>query len=155
MRILEPDCIDGRTGPDEAVLDTLCVAPLFAGMARHEVRDVMGCFDEESFNAGHRIVLEGMRGVDFFIVTSGMAEVSVDRRWVATLRAGDFFGELGVLGDGLRFATVSAQTPLRCLVLPNRRLEDLILRHPVLSRNLLREVVARFHDLATRRPHRA
>ncbi|MBV8300684.1 MAG: cyclic nucleotide-binding domain-containing protein [Candidatus Dormibacteraeota bacterium] len=155
MRILEPEGPTERARLDEAVLDTLCAAPLFAGMDRREVREVAGRFDEESFNAGHRITLEGMRGADFFIITSGIAEVSLDRRWVATLRAGDFFGELGVLGNGLRFATVSAETPLRCLVLPNHGLEELILHHPTLSRNLLREVVARLQDLATKRPHRA
>jgi len=126
-------------------------SPLFEGMQPREIGAAVRAFDEQSFNAGHRITLEGLRGSDFYVITSGRARVTVEGWKVATLEAGDFFGELGVLGDGLRFATVSAETPLRCLVLPNDGLEALIVEHPRIGVNLLRQVINRFHDLAGRR----
>ena len=132
-------------------LSAAVLSPLFAGMDPDRVRQALSRFDEESFNAGHRIALEGLRGSDFFIIASGAARVTVEGWRIARLQPGDFFGELGVLGDGLRFASVTAETPMRCLVLPNRSLDALILEHPQVGVNLLREVVARFHDLAGRR----
>ena len=86
-----------------------------------------------AFNAGHRITLEGLRGSEFYVIARGRARVVADGRRVAELGPGDFFGELAVLGDGMRSATVEAETPLRCLVLPNNGLEELLVRHPRLG----------------------
>ena len=121
----------------------LASAPLFEGIDKAEVSQILEEFDEQSFNAGHRITLEGYRGSDFYLLARGSAEVTVEGRRVADLGPGDFFGELAVLGDGTRTATVSAETPIRCLVLHNNGLEQLLVTHPRLGLNLLREVVAR------------
>jgi len=136
----------------EELAEQLSTSPLFASMPIEEVREVLSPFDEQRFNAGHRITLEGLRGTDFFVIVEGRARVSVDGWAVGQLSAGDFFGELGVLGDGIRFATVTAQTPLRCLVLAHGGLRRLLVDHPQMSVNVLGEVVSRFHDLAERRP---
>ncbi len=103
------------------------------------------------FPSGGRIVLEGLRGSDFFLVVVGSASVLVDGWRVATLGPGDFFGEIAILGDGLRSASVRAETPLHCLVLPNGKLEGLIVEHPQVGINLIRTVIARFRDVAGRR----
>ena len=130
-----------------AVIDSVADAPMFAGMARADVAAILDGFDEQSFNRGHRVTLEGFRGSDFYIILDGRARVSVDGANVATLGPGDFFGEIAVLGNGPRFATVSAETPVRCLVLSNGGLEQLLVAHPQLGVNLLRVVVDRFHEL--------
>src|SRR5437763_411857 len=88
------------THPDE-VREELAGSSLFEGLASAEVSRVLARFDEQHFNAGHRITLEGLRGTDFFVVVDGKARVSVDGWTVGQLAPGDFFGELGVLGDGL------------------------------------------------------
>jgi CRP-like cAMP-binding protein len=135
----------------EELSEALAESPLFDAMPDAEVLEVARSFDEQRFNSGHRITLEGLRGTDFFIILEGHARVSVDGRTVGHLRRGDFFGELGVLGDGLRFATVTAETPLHCLVLPHGELKPLLVDHPQMSINVLGEVVNRFQDLAERR----
>jgi CRP-like cAMP-binding protein len=127
-------------------------APLFAGCDRRDVASILAEFDEARFPSGRRIVLEGLRGSDFFLVVAGSAAVLVDGWRVATLGPGDFFGEIAVLGgQGLRSASVRAETPLQCLVLPNGKLEQLILDHPQLGINLIRTVIGRFQDVAGRR----
>jgi CRP-like cAMP-binding protein len=129
----------------------LASAPLFEGMSRDDIAAALGEFGECRFPGGRRIVLEGLRGSDFFIVVAGSAAVLVDGWRVATLGAGDFFGEIAVLGDGLRSASVRAETPLHCLVLPNGKLEHLMVAHPQLGLNLIRTVIGRFQDVAGRR----
>ena len=133
--------------PDE-IVDAVSSAPLFSDIDRPEVAEVLRAFDEQSFNAGHQITLEGLRGSDFYVIAHGRATVLVDGRRVARLGPGDFFGEVAVLGDGTRSATVAAETPLRCLVLSNNELEDELVRHPRLGINMLREVVSRFRELS-------
>src|SRR5438105_5235758 len=135
--------------PDE-IVQAVAGAPLFSGINRGETAGILDAFDEQSFNAGHRITLEGLRGSEFYVIARGQAVVCKDGRRVAELAVGDFFGEMAVLGDGMRSATVEAETPLRCLVLPNNGLEELLVRHPRLGVNLLRVVVSRFRELVDR-----
>lgn len=143
-----------QAGHGRDTVAQLASAPLFDGIDRGEVSQILEAFDEQSFNAGHRVTLEGYRGSDFYVIARGSAEVTVDGRPVAELGPGDFFGELAVLGDGTRTATVSAETPIRCLVLSNDGLEDVLVAHPRLGYNLLREVAARFRRGTDRGPAR-
>lgn len=137
------------THPDE-IVQAVADAPLFSRINRSETADILEAFDEQSFNPGHRVTLERLRGSEFYVIASGQAAVFKDGRRVADLGPGDFFGEMAVLGDGMRSATVTAETPLRCLVLSNNGLEELLVHHPRLGVNLLRVVVSRFRDLADR-----
>jgi len=138
-----------------AIVDSVADSPLFAGVDPAEVGRILDEFDEQSFNRGHRITLEGLRGSDFYLIADGKVRVTVEGWKVATLAAGDFFGEIAVISNGPRFATVAAETPLRCLVLPNGGLERLLIDHPQVGVNLLRVVVGRFQDLTGRNdpPH--
>lgn len=133
-----------------SVVDALLDAPMFQAVHREEIVGILDHFDEERFDAHHRVTLQGLRGSDFYVITQGRAAVLVDGAEVAELGPGDFFGEVGVLGDGLRTATVEARTPLTVLVLPHRGLENLLVAHPQLSVNLLREVLERFRTVSAR-----
>ncbi len=129
----------------------LAGAPLFDGCAEREVASALTEFDDVRFPSGRRIVIEGPRGSDFFVVVTGTAAVLVDGWRVATLGPGDFFGEIAILGDGVRSASVRAEAPLHCLVLPNGKLEQLILDHPQVGINLIRAVIGRFRNVSGRR----
>jgi len=135
--------------PNE-IVEAVADAPLFSHIPRHETVEILGTFDEQSFSPGHRVTLEGLRGSDFYVIANGQAGVFADGRRVAELGPGDCFGEMAVLSDGMRSATVTAETPLRCLVLSNDGLEKLLVQHPRLGVNLLRVVVARLRQLADR-----
>jgi CRP-like cAMP-binding protein len=142
-----PTTVSAATDAASALSDT----PLFDGSDPKTILRALAEFDEVRFPTGHRVVLEGLRGSDFFVVVAGKAAVLVDGWRVATLGPGDFFGEIAILGDGLRSASVRAETPLHCLVLPNGRLEKLILEHPQLGMNLIRTVISRYQGVAGRR----
>ena len=130
---------------------SLADAPLFAGMAEQEIVRALANFDEARYPSGRRVLVEGLRGSDFFLIVTGTVTVAIDGWRLATLGPGDFFGEMAILGAGLRTASVRAQTPLHCLVLPNGRLEGVLLDHPQLGINVLHALVSRFTDLTGRR----
>jgi len=58
-----------------------------------------------------------MSGVGFFVIVDGTATVTVDGKNVATLGAGAHFGELALLTESVRTATIVAETRLACLVI--------------------------------------
>ena len=129
-------------------------SPLFDELSEAEVDDVLHAFDTQSFNAGHRVTLEGFRGREFYLIVEGHAAVTVGDHRTTELGPGDFFGEVGVLRDGLRSATVTAETKLRCLVLSNDSLEELLVAHPRVGVNMLREVLGRFAEAGDGRAER-
>jgi CRP-like cAMP-binding protein len=140
---------------DAAVLDAVAASPLFEGLTLERIADLLERFDEQSFRAGQRILLEGRKGWEFFLIVDGHASILYDGWPVIDLHHGECFGEVGVLGDGHRLASVQARTPLRALVLANGDLEQLILDEPQVGVNLLRHLVRRFRLLSTARPARA
>jgi CRP-like cAMP-binding protein len=144
-----PIYVDYQRRHTDGLIDSLLSTRLFAGIDREEIVAILDGFDQQRFNHGHRVTLQGLRGSDFYIVFEGHARVLVDEKEVATLGPGEFFGEVGVLSDGLRTATVEATTHLRTLVLSHNGLEPLLMAHPKLAVNLLREVLNRFRSVSS------
>ncbi len=91
--------------------------PLFAGLSKRERELVARLADEVDVPAGKVLTQEGGPSQEFFVITSGSATVTRDGGEVGHLGAGDFFGEIGVLRSEPRTATVTADTPMRLLVL--------------------------------------
>lgn len=84
-------------------------------------------FELQNVSPGVNLTGEGASGYEFFVLRDGTATVTVDGTEVRTLGPGDFFGELALLGDGRRTATVTTASPARVLVLFGtefRRLEQ-------------------------------
>jgi CRP-like cAMP-binding protein len=81
-----------------------------------------------------------MSGIGFFVITGGEASVSVDSREVARLGAGDYFGELGLISERARTATVTAETSLRCLELASWDFRRFVKDNPEISWKLLQHL---------------
>jgi CRP-like cAMP-binding protein len=135
----------------EDVFPTLERSPLFRGLSREQLEDVLDRFDDATYLPGHGILTEGMRGPEFFIILEGNASVLLESALLATLGPGDFFGEVAALDGGPRTASVRADTQLRCLTLPVGGLRPFLIEHPVVAVNLLPEIVRRFRAAQSRR----
>jgi CRP/FNR family transcriptional regulator, cyclic AMP receptor protein len=117
--------------------------PLFAGIGRRHHTAVAGAADEVDVPAGKVLVRENEYAGELFVVVDGLAQVHSGESAIATVAAGDVFGELGVLAGPTRSATVIAETPMRLLVVGGRELSALMHRFP--------EVGERVHATAARR----
>ena len=91
---------------------------------------------------GTSVVQEGkMSGIGFFIVSEGAATVTVGGKQVATLGPGDHFGELAMITEKERTATVTATTRLRCLEIQFWDFRDFARENPDVTWKLLQHVV--------------
>ena len=88
--------------------------PLFAELDDRELKEIAGSMKERTFEAGDTVTEEGKGGVGFFVIDDGTAKVSVGGQDVRTLGAGDYFGEIGLIADVDRTATITAESELRC-----------------------------------------
>jgi CRP-like cAMP-binding protein len=95
----------------------LATIPLFASMTDDERRKVAAWFDLQEASPGVRLCGEGAPGYSFFVLLEGSATVTSNGTELGTLGPGEFFGELAILGDGRRTATVTATSPSKLLVL--------------------------------------
>jgi CRP-like cAMP-binding protein len=97
------------------VAEDLKRVPLFNGLSERQLRRLIKDFSERRVPAGALLAKQGeMSGVAFFVIAEGEAAVIVDGRRVATLGPGDYFGELAMISQRERIATVEAVTPMRC-----------------------------------------
>ena len=98
--------------------DELKGVPLLSCLSNRDLKRIAKEVSQSRFDAGTTIVREGkMSGVGFFIVAEGEAAVSVDGAEVTRLGPGDYFGELALISEDARTATVTALTRVRCLVI--------------------------------------
>jgi CRP-like cAMP-binding protein len=115
--------------PDE-MTDTIGTLSLFADLPRPELEGIAHTFDEDLFPQGQRVLRQGFRGNNFYVIVEGEAAVRVDGSDLATLGKGDFFGEVSVLLGEPPTADVVALRPLRCLTLPAPEVEGFLIDHP-------------------------
>ena len=96
--------------------EDLAKVPLFSDLNQRQLRKLAKGFKEKTIGPGITVVREGhMDGVGFFVIAEGKATVSVSGVNVAVIGPGDYFGELAMITERARGATVTAETQLRCL----------------------------------------
>lgn len=88
--------------------------PLFADLTKHEIQQIARLFKERRFSQGETIVKEGSGGAAFFVIESGEATVFIGGKQRTTLKPGDFFGEIALIDEGTRMATITATSDLLC-----------------------------------------
>jgi CRP-like cAMP-binding protein len=111
----------------------LAAIPLFESLSPSDLEQLAGWFDVQIASEGVRLIGEGSSGYSFFILTQGSADVTTDEGTVARLGPGDFFGEIAILGDGRRTATVTTTSPSQLLVMYGTEFRRLQKAHPNIS----------------------
>jgi CRP-like cAMP-binding protein len=125
-----------------AIADDLKRVPLFSDLDGRQLRKLADQFRERTLTPGTSVVQEGtMSGVGFFVVAEGEAAVTVGGNEVATLGPGDYFGELALISEKERTATVTAKTEVRCLEIPFWDFRDFAHANPDVTWKLLQHVV--------------
>jgi len=117
--------------------------PLFANCSKHELEEIAHIADEIDLNEGKEMTREGSRGREFFVLLEGDADVTKDGRSINKLGAGDFFGEIALVSDTPRTATVTATSPVRALVITDRSFRRLLDESPEIQRKVLVELAER------------
>jgi len=91
--------------------------PLFADLNRKDLKLLARHADEVHVESGFELTKEGRNAYEFFVILDGTATVHEDGDKVRTMGPNEFFGEIGLLGDHRRTATVTAARPMRLLVM--------------------------------------
>lgn len=124
-------------------VERLKQAPLFEGLSKKELGEIARLTDDLQLEEGTVLCKEGSIGREFFVIVDGTAEVTRKGKKVAVRGGGDFFGEIALLTDTKRTATVKATTPLRCFVLTRRDFRRLLDESPGVERKVLTALAER------------
>ena len=131
---------DGRV---VSVVDELRGIRLFSRLSQRQLRQLARLAKERQFRPGVVVVKENtMSGVGMFIVVDGEALVSVDGSEVARIGPGDHFGELALITEDARTATVTAATSLRCYMIAFWDFRKFAKENPDLMWKLLQHLAA-------------
>lgn len=131
----------------DSQLEYLAEVPLFKPFSKRDLQKIVKASDETTVEAGRVIVEEGTTGHECFVILEGTAAVHSNGQRVATLEAGNQFGELALLDGGPRTATVTAETEMVLLVLGQREFAAILDEVPGLAQKILASLAQRLREL--------
>ena len=134
----------------DELVESLKRVPIFAGVRDKELGRLVKAMRDSRFNEGEVITTEGRSGVGFFLIEDGNATVSLRGEIVRTLGPGDHFGEIALIDEGPRSATVTASTDLRCRGLAAWEFKSFVQEHPEVAWPLLETLASRLRDAVER-----
>jgi CRP/FNR family transcriptional regulator len=123
----------------------LASVPLLAGLEPRVRRRLAEVGKRRTYQADETIVQEGTTGTALYIVLSGRARVEREGQPIAELGTGDFFGELALIEEHPRSATVVASEPTECLLFVAWEFTSLLEEHPEIAVPIMRELIHRNH----------
>jgi CRP-like cAMP-binding protein len=123
-----------------AKVEFLKNVPLFAGCTKKELRELAARTDEIDLRDGYVLMREGRPGREFIVLVEGTAAVSKNGKTLANLEAGDWVGEIALLTNVPRTATVTATSPIRVLVITDRSFRRLVETMPSIALKVLASV---------------
>jgi CRP-like cAMP-binding protein len=130
----------------DAKIDLIKQVPLFAQCSRKELAEVASIADEIDLPAGKELIREGGRGREFFVLLDGTVDVHKNGRRIRELTTGDFFGEIALVSDAPRTATVTTSSPVRALVVTDRSFRTLLRHTPSIQLKVLQALADRLTD---------
>ena len=129
-----------------APVEVLQRVPLFADLSLEELQQIALLFKERDFEAGETIIQEGSGGSAFYVIEAGEATVTIQGTVRSRLGAGDFFGEIALIDDGTRMATITAASRLDCYGLTYRDFRPLVEANGVIGWKLLQRMAMMLRD---------
>jgi CRP/FNR family transcriptional regulator, cyclic AMP receptor protein len=134
----------------DAKVELLKRTPLFSGCSKSELRELAKTADELDLREGTVLIREGRPGREFFVLIEGTAEVTKKGEKIADLGPGDWLGEIALITDSPRTATVTATSPLDVLVITDRRFRSVVETMPSIALKMLASVGERLASDAHR-----
>jgi CRP/FNR family transcriptional regulator, cyclic AMP receptor protein len=131
--------------------DLLKRVPLFSDLERRDIDQIASAMRQRTFSAGQQIAVEGESGVGFFVIEDGEAKVTVHGDEVRRLGPGDYFGEVALITQGPRTATVTADTDLRTYGMTFWEFRPLVEETPSLAWKLLQSAVKQYDQSSSQR----
>ena len=133
-----------------APVELLKKIPLFSDLERKELQTLAQSFKERTFEAGSNVATEGTGGVGFFVIGDGEAGVTVHGDERATLGPGQYFGEVALIDEGSRTATIVAKTDLTCYGLTAWEFRPLVESNGAIAWKLLQTLARRLREAEQR-----
>ncbi|HEY8678714.1 MAG TPA: cyclic nucleotide-binding domain-containing protein [Candidatus Dormibacteraeota bacterium] len=120
--------------------------PLLSGLDKKELEMLAKLVKEQRYPAGTSIVKAGASGHGLYLIKEGSVAVKKDGRTVATLGAGQFFGEIAILDGGVRTADVEAEVETVCLTLISWEIKPLLMDNAGITYKMLLEITKRLRN---------
>jgi len=135
---------------DTAVgIAALEAVPVFAGVTRHDLQNILKLGDVRSFEPGQAMVERGEPGDALYVILRGTAQVDVGGRY-HDMKQGEFFGEMGVIAGKKRMATVKAAERVDALRIGAKEVENFLLHQPQVALAMMRSLVERLREVQER-----
>jgi CRP/FNR family transcriptional regulator, cyclic AMP receptor protein len=125
---------------------------LFSTCNKRELGRIAALVDEVDAPKGKVLVRQGDPGSECFVIAEGKAKASIRGRGSEMLGPGSFFGEMSLLDQGPRSATVTAETDMHLLVLGSREFSALVNEVPAVAVRMMRGLAERLRSAERRRP---
>jgi CRP/FNR family cyclic AMP-dependent transcriptional regulator len=129
-----------------APVELLQRVPLFSGLGRRELERVANSMKERRFKQGDTVTTEGRGGVGFFVIEEGEADVTVHGEERAKLGPGDYFGEIALITESDRTATITAETDMRCYGMTMWDFRPLVESNASIAWNMLQSLAPKFTE---------
>jgi CRP-like cAMP-binding protein len=126
-------------------VELLQAVPLFASCSKTELERIASLADELDLADGATLIREGERGREFLVIVDGTVRVTKGGKKIRDLGSGDFIGEVALVSDVPRTATVTATSPVRLLVVTDRAFRGLIEEMPSIATKVLQSLGERLH----------
>jgi CRP/FNR family transcriptional regulator, cyclic AMP receptor protein len=123
-----------------APVELLSKIPIFAGLGSKDLKHIAEAMTERRVDAGRTLAVEGQQGIGFFVIETGTAKVSVAGDEKRTLGPGDSFGEIALIVETPRTATVTAETAVHCWAIASWAFRPLVKENATVAWSLLDSV---------------
>ena len=132
----------------KAKTDILNGLSLFDQCSKKDLQEIAKLTDEIDFKKDRVLMTEGERGREFYVLLEGRAEVTRSGKRIATLGPGAMIGEMALVSEKPRNATVTLATDAHLLVLTENRFQRLLAQHPSIQAKVMRSLADRLAAIA-------